>query len=113
MVLKRQRLFSDYYITNGSDHFKSNVTNETFQIFSKLSCDFSHVIYLLECPCHLQYVGRTYQTLRARMNNHRYNILHGYQKHSVSRHAASHYKCDFTNFSITPIEQIGEEVENG
>lgn len=97
---------------NGGGYFKSNSNNDKFFISGHLNCESSHIIYLLECPCHLQYVGRTYQKLRSRVNNYRNNITHGYLKHRVSRHAASHHYCDFTNFTIIPIEHIHKDVED-
>lgn len=95
-------------IMNKTSSFRNNKTGEEFNIKQTLSCESSHIIYLLECTCNLQYIGRTKQTLRTRLNNHRFNITHGYEKHSVSRHAAAAHNCKMEEFRITPIEQISE-----
>lgn len=92
--------------------FPRSVTNETFSIKSPLNCRSTNVIHVLECGCKLQYVGRTSQTLRVRMNKHWSNVQKGFMLHSVSRHALSHHNCSFHNFIITPIEQIKEELSN-
>lgn len=67
---------------------------------------------MLECSCGLQYVGRTAQTLRARINKHRSNVGRGFLKRSISRNALTHHDCDFTEFKVTPIEQISIKTQN-
>lgn len=75
-------------IANGVTQIKSNTTNEFFNIKQELNFGSSNLIYVINCTCGLQYVGKTLQTLRMRMNNHSFNIINGYNKHSVSRHAS-------------------------
>lgn len=99
-------------ISHNKKTFKSNNTGESFEIKQSLNCDSTHVIYILECTCSLQYVGRTKQTLRARLNKHRFNITHSFQQHSVSRHAAQIHECKMDQFCITPIEQIDVNTTN-
>lgn len=99
-------------IANGVSQIKSYTTNESFNIEHKLNCGPSNLIYVINCTCGLQYVGKTSQTLRMRMNNHRFNILNGYNKHSVSRHASIHHNCDIKDFTITPIETISSTNRN-
>lgn len=77
-----------------------------------MNCGSSNVIYVIQCKCGLQYVGRTTQTLRMRVNNHRYNVINGYDKHSMSRHASSKHNCNFEDFLITPIEKIADNARN-
>lgn len=41
-----------------------------------------------------------------------FNITKEYLKHSVSIHAFTHYKCNFSEFSIITIEQIPKNIRN-
>ena len=74
--------------------FKSNVTGETFKIRPLITCGSDHVTYVLECPCSLQYVGRTTRQLKTRIKEHLANIKKSFPNHSVSRHFASHHGSD-------------------
>ena len=76
--------------------FKSHVTGENFQIKPLITCDSDHVTYVIECPCPLQYVGRTTRKLRIRINEHLANIRNDFPNHSVSRHFSEFHKSDPT-----------------
>ena len=58
-----------------SDTFTSNVSGRVYNVTgnnSFLDRANSNVIYLISCKkCRVQYVGKTSQTLRSRLNNHR------------------------------------------
>lgn len=69
--------------------FMSNRNKTSFPIKQHMTCQSSYVIYLIECSCGLQYVGRTTQELHCRLNQYRYNIRRLYQKHGLSRHCAT------------------------
>jgi hypothetical protein len=59
-----------------SPEFTSNLTGKTYnsKLFDPLDCSTKNVIYGIECTlCGLLYVGETRQTLRSRMNQHRYD----------------------------------------
>lgn len=66
--------------------FISTSTSVEFEIKSFITCSTERVVYLLQCPCGLQYVGRTKRPLSVRLNEHVTNILAGFPKHPVSRH---------------------------
>lgn len=50
-----------------------------------ITCCSTHVTYVLECSCGLQYVGRTTRKLSIRIGEHIQN-LKGFRHHSVSQH---------------------------
>ena len=58
---------------NGTFHFKTRDTNETFNILKEpLDCNLNHVIYSFECKqCQysFSYVGSTKTKFRYRINN--------------------------------------------
>lgn len=97
-------------ITEGTKSNTCQSTGEIYPIKSKVDCGSSFVIYLLTCQCGLQYVGRTTQSLRTRINQHRSNSARGYLKHSVSRHAALSHSNSFHIFTVSIIEQISPEI---
>ncbi|CAJ0941960.1 unnamed protein product [Ranitomeya imitator] len=51
-----------------------------------ISTLIGYAVYVIECGCGLQYVGRTIQAMHVRMNKHRQNIRNGYLMHSLSKH---------------------------
>ena len=52
--------------------FKSNQTNKTFEIYHRVNCKSSFVIYLIQCYiCNIQYVGKSETSINIRLNNHR------------------------------------------
>lgn len=68
-------------LCHGAKYITSKVTGEKFDIKTRIDCDSSHVIYILMRSCGLQYVGRTKQKLRTRMNQHRSKVQRGFIKH--------------------------------
>ncbi|MEE6516773.1 hypothetical protein FKM82_026498 [Ascaphus truei] len=82
--------------------FKSNVTGKSFVIQTFITCKFNFCCYLLECPCGLQYVGRTGRPLKRRFAEHVYNIKKGLETHSVSNHFKIHH-----NMSLEGLTCIG------
>lgn len=67
-------------------NFQSKVTQQEYTIKPLITCNSNHVTYVLECPCSLQYVGRTTRKLRVQINEHVANISKGFLNHSVSQH---------------------------
>lgn len=54
--------------------FPSMQGGRTFRIYDFISCDTIHVVYALECPCGLQYIGCTKWPLRQYISEQIYNI---------------------------------------
>lgn len=76
---------------SGSSHrrahkFISTSTLAEFEIKPFITCSTKGVVYLLQCPCGLQYVGRTKCPLSVRLNEHVTNIKNGFLKHPVATH---------------------------
>lgn len=64
----------------------STSTGKSFPIKSCITCNSTHVVYLIQCPCRLQYVGRTSRPLRVRFREHINNIRKGFPSHNLSKH---------------------------
>lgn len=86
--------------------FVSTQTGESFNVDFRLSCQSAYVIYLVQCICGKQYIGRTTQKLHMRINKHRANIKKKFQLHGLSRHcAALHADCN-NPYKVYPIDHI-------
>lgn len=86
-------------------NFKSTVTNREYQIKEFISCRTEGVVYLLECPCQIQYVGRTKRELWKRLREHTQNIKKGYPKHSLSKHYDQYHNRDPSSLKVWGIEK--------
>lgn len=90
----------------------------TYQIREHLSCNSMDVIYLLQCPCQKQYVGRTKRLLKTRISEHMENITKGYELHTVSKHFKEHHNSELSLLTFTAFERIkrhwrgGNHIEN-
>lgn len=69
----------------GRTHF-TNREGRCFAIDEFITCNATHVVYLLWCLCGLFYIGRTKRLLRIQIAEHLTNIRNGFKKHSVSLH---------------------------
>ena len=89
--------------------FASTVTSKSHTIEPFITCSTEGVVYILECPCGLQYVGRTKRPLQVRLNEHINNIRNGYTKHSVSKHYLLKHKKDPTNTLFLGIDKYDRQ----
>ena len=56
---------------------KNYLRNEDFVTQLNFNCGSSNIVYMISCKeegCDFQYIGKTKQTLRARMNGHRSSL---------------------------------------
>lgn len=93
------------------------MTTKEHPIEDFISCRTGGVVYLLECPCWIQYIGRTKRELWRRLREHVQNIKKGFVKHSLSRHYAEFHNEDpfewrpFWFVALKNINPIGEETK--
>lgn len=76
-----------------------------YPIKELITCTSTHMTYVLECPCHKQYAGRTARELHVRIREH-INNLNGFDKHSVSRHFRDYHNKDPTCMIFYGIDTI-------
>lgn len=50
------------------------------------TCDTTNVVYGIQCPCGLRYIGRTKRKLKTRIREHWRNIRLGVLTHNLSLH---------------------------
>lgn len=85
---------------------RSTVTQKVFDIRPCITCASTGVVYLLQCPCGLQYVGRTKRPLQVRLNEHITNIKTGFKNHSVSKHYLLVHNRDPSNTLFLGIDKF-------
>lgn len=90
-------------------HF--TIFQRNFYIKYHLDCQSQYVIYLLECICGAQYVGRTTQKLQTRINKQRAYIRRGFLQHSVSRHVFTP-SVSGKPYKVTPSDHIPPSTIN-
>ena len=93
--------------------FTSTATGKTFKIGPCVTCASLAVVYLIQCPCGLQYVGRTKRAFQIRVNEHITNILSGFKKHSVSNHYRLKHNRDPSNTLFLGIDKYKPHWRGG
>lgn len=73
-----------------TDKFHDLHTGKEYNIRSVITCNTSHVIYLLFCPCRKYYIGQTARKLKIRLNEHRSSIKRADMTSPVARHFCEH-----------------------
>lgn len=92
--------------------FQSFDLSESFNIKHHLTCQTQYVIYLTECVCDKQYIGRTIQKRNQRMNKHRANIKRKFLLQSLSKPAFLHHTDIDHPFTVTPIDHVPSYTAN-
>lgn len=93
--------YSTWHTNQHQSSYWTIILHKTSNWLQEFICD-----YLLTCNCGLQYIGRTTQALRVRVNQQWSNCMRGFTKHSVSHYAATQHSNNFDTFNISVIEQI-------
>lgn len=88
-----------------SSTFSSFVTSKVYSIKDFITCGIVGVIYLLNCPCGFQYIGRTTRALKIRIDEHLSNIRRGFIGHSVWWHFRQLHNWDLSLLEVIAIEK--------
>lgn len=86
--------------------FESTSTREVFPIKEFITCTSRYVIYIVCCPCGLQYIGHTKRMLITRLKEQMANICKGFPGHSLSSHYAQCHNRDPHGTVFIGIEQF-------
>lgn len=86
--------------------FRSRTNNKEYQIRELITCNSTHVPYVIVCPCRLQYVGTTTRPLYVRIREHINNIRKRFPKHNLSRHFQEVHQRDPTGLFFYGIDLI-------
>lgn len=93
--------------------FVTTVTNKLYQIKELITCSTSGVVYILECECGLQYVGRTSRPLHVRIGKHVSNIKKGLVTHNVSKHFRLFHDRNPTKLKFDGVEKVTQQWRGG
>lgn len=88
----------------GLDTFTLAMNNKEFVIKEFITCNITHVVYILECPCGV--VGRTKRPLRVRIAEHIQNIKLGFKDHNVSLHFKLHHNQDPSGLKFWVVDHV-------
>lgn len=95
------------------DIFRSRTDHKEYRIRKLITCQSTHVTYVIECPCQLQYVGRTTRPLYVRIREHIKNIRKGFPKHHLSRHFDAFHNRDPTGLVFYGIDCVKDHWRGG
>ncbi len=90
------------------EYFSHPHSGRKFPVKSRISCRTKFVVYLLQCPCGLCYVGKTKRELRIRISEHKSGIRNFDEKSSVARHfnSAGHDVCSLRFQGIEEVKPL-------
>lgn len=86
---------------------------KTYQIKDFITCSTTGVVYIMECECGLQYVGRTSRPLHVRIGEHITNIKKGLDSHNVSKHFKLCHKRNPTKLKFWGVEKVTPHWRGG
>lgn len=98
------------------EEFQSHSGN-SHKIKDYITCDSMNVIYLIQCPCGLNYIGRTCRKLKTPIREHWRNIRLGLSTHNLSTHYKIKHNQDPKGSKFWAIETVrkwwrGENIDN-
>lgn len=93
--------------------FKSCTDHKEYQIKQLITCRSTHVTYIIECPCHLQYVGRTTRPFFVHIREHIKNIRKGFPNHNLSRHFDEVHHRDPSGLTFYGIDIVQDHWRGG
>lgn len=88
------------------DNFQSTQTNKVYNIESFITCTTEYVVYMIQCPCLKQYIGRTKRALHVRLSEHVGNIRRGFSKHNLSQHYAKYHDKNIKGTLFVPLAKL-------
>lgn len=93
------------------EYFTYPRMNEKHRIKQLLTCNSTHIVYVICCPCGLTYVEETKNDLKTRMNQHQYSISKGRIDLPIPKHfqVAGHIEKDLNYMIIEhiPVDRRG------
>ncbi|MEE6513386.1 hypothetical protein FKM82_020972 [Ascaphus truei] len=71
-----------------------------------MTCRTDHVIYMIECSCKLQYIGKTIRPIRTRIIEHLSGIKRKLTNHSIPNHFTEFHGGEPTCLKYKAIEHV-------
>lgn len=99
--------------TSKRKKFLASATNREYDIKQMIICDTVGVVYMLECDCGLQYIGRTSRPLHVKLAEHVNNIKKGLKTHNVSKHFKLFHQQNPKSVKFWGIERVTKHWRGG
>lgn len=93
--------------------FRATSTGKEYKIDQLITCTTVGVVYMLQCECGLQYIGRTSRPLHVRLGEHVNNIKKGLKTHNVSKHFKLVHGQNPRGLSFWGIERVNKHWRGG
>lgn len=88
------------------ESFTSSSNGREFSINEFITCNTAYVVYAMQCPCGLMYIGRTKRLLRVRIAEHIANIKIGFKDHNVSLHFKLKHNQDPSGLKFWGVDHL-------
>ena len=87
--------------------FYANCTNKEYHVNFDANCQTGMCIYLISCKiCNMKYVGKSWNSIRARLNGHRGHLLRGTEGQIMRDHFTGNDGHGISSIMIKPIELV-------
>lgn len=99
-----------------SDSFKSTATRETYNIKQYVTCNSTHVMYLVTCDKYkVQYVGSTAYSFKIRTRRHQSDVKSSFltRMSAVSAHCVLAHNRDTSSLYFQAIEKVHKPIRYG
>lgn len=101
------------HIIKRRKEFTAPTTGRTYPIKNLITCNTTGVVFVLECDCGLQYIGRTSRPLSIRIAEHVNNIKKGLKTHNVSKHFRNFHNRDPRCLKFWGLERVNKHWRGG
>ncbi|XP_075429848.1 uncharacterized protein LOC142467837 [Ascaphus truei] len=98
----------------------SSVTKKIYKVRNCINCLSTHIVYVLQCQCGLQYIDKTKGVFKLRMMEHIRNIKNilkieakGLPLTPLLKHFKEVHKCDPSSISFMEIESVPRNSRQG
>lgn len=93
--------------------FRATSTGKEYKIDQLITFTTVGVVYMLQCECGLQNIGRTSRPLHVRLGEHVNNIKKGLKTHNVSKHFKLVHGQNPRGLSFWGIERVNKHWRGG
>ena len=95
-----------------TDHFCHPHSSKVYPIKSVITCNSTHVVYMIRCVCSMVYVGKTTRKLKQRISEHKSSIRRNDRDYPVAVHFNDH-KHDISSLRFCGIEKVDPPPRGG
>ena len=87
-------------------HYTNKLNGSVTEISKCLNCFSDFTVYILICPCDLQYVGSTKNPVKKRILEHKRAITNNDPQYPVARHFSTHHKSNSNLVKFFAVDRV-------